>query len=45
MYVNDNGTWKPDVITGNNFVNEAKLKEVFNSIGPVTVDDLLKRNP
>ena len=34
MYVNDGGTWKTDLITGNEFVSEQKIQEFLNNIGP-----------
>lgn len=45
MYVNDGGTWKTDLITGNEFVSEQKIQEFLNNIGPATVSDFLRRNP
>jgi transcriptional regulator of met regulon len=44
MYVNDNGTWKTDLITGNDFISEQKIQEFLNNIGPATVSDFLRRN-
>lgn len=44
MYVNDGGTWKTDLITGNEFVSEQKIQEFLNNIGPATVSDFLRRN-
>jgi hypothetical protein len=45
MYVNNNGDWKNEVITRDYKTAGQIQNDLDNSIGPVTVADVLKQNP
>lgn len=43
MYVNNNGVWKPAVLNQRGYVSAAGVEEIFNGIGPATVQDVLRQ--